>query len=513
MTANLKPLVVVMVLSLLLFALAKPLALRFCDKAVYDRRRNVWLALTFVAFISPSFWYYTLLAMPLFYWCGKRDPNPVALFLVMLHVIPPVNIYIPTPVIKYLFELNNFRILALVVLLPMVIQMYNRPGGVNWSRYKYFDSFVLAFAAIQILLFLPYEAFTSSMRRGFLMVLDCGLIYIVFSRMGGDLRRLTDALAAFVLGCALMGIIALFESSRDWLMYPGIAQAWGDANEFAWLLRGDELRAQAASGHALALGYLLAMSIGFWLYLKNYIRSPAKSYAAFFLLAAALYITISRAPWLIAIIIYLVYQLTTASKENKNLSRSLLFCFLVSAFLVTPWGQPILDKLPFIGTVGAESVEYRQELWNTSMLLIQQNPWFGSPFVMGKMESLRQGQGIIDLVNVFAAMALFYGVVGLTLFLAPFLIGLIGAFLRTRQLLKLDKRQAWMGAALVATMVGTAFMLGAGSFGTSLPIMYWMLTGLAAELTTRQLPQAAAVPGAVRASATAGVRPVRKSTA
>jgi hypothetical protein len=46
---------------------------------------------------------------------------------------------------------------------------------------------------------------------------------------------------------------------------------------------------------------------------------------------------------------------------------------------------------------------------------------FGNPFVLLDMEELRTGDNIIDLVNAYAQVALFYGLVGLALFCLLFM--------------------------------------------------------------------------------------------
>ena len=55
MSALLKALVVVLVIALAIFQLARPVALRFMSASDFARRRNVWLAITVAAFVCPDF--------------------------------------------------------------------------------------------------------------------------------------------------------------------------------------------------------------------------------------------------------------------------------------------------------------------------------------------------------------------------------------------------------------------------------------------------------------------------
>src|ERR1043165_3860878 len=90
MLLNAKALVVVLLCALAIFALTKPLFLRFTAPEDFARRRNVWLLLTIAAFLSPSFWIYVMIAMPVMAWAAYRDSNPTALYLFLFFVIPPV---------------------------------------------------------------------------------------------------------------------------------------------------------------------------------------------------------------------------------------------------------------------------------------------------------------------------------------------------------------------------------------------------------------------------------------
>src|SRR6266404_6750544 len=122
MLASIKELIVVLAISATVFQLAKPIALRFMSAEDFSRRRLVWFVLTAVSFVSPNIWLYALVAVPMLVWANRNDSNPIALYLLMLHVIPPVSVSIPLIGNNGLFSLDNYRLLAFCVLIPAAIR-------------------------------------------------------------------------------------------------------------------------------------------------------------------------------------------------------------------------------------------------------------------------------------------------------------------------------------------------------------------------------------------------------
>jgi hypothetical protein len=192
----------------------------------------------------------------------------LALYLMLMFVIPPMEVRIPTIGIGNLFEMSNIRMLNLIVLLPAAVRSVSSSRG--GLRLTHVDVIVLLFGALQTVLLMPYESFTNTMRRSFLFFLD---VYIVYFAFQPALRRSPPARRR--VGVALPGRrnfprrLRRFESIRAWLLYIGIGEIWAHVNRDAYLMRGDSLRAQAAMGHSITLGYLISMALGFWLYLRR----------------------------------------------------------------------------------------------------------------------------------------------------------------------------------------------------------------------------------------------------
>lgn len=476
MLTNIKALLVVLVLALLVFHWARPICLRFMALEDFERRRKVWLLLTCFAFLSPTIWIFLLFAGPLLVWAQKRDSNRAALFVMCLSAAPPVTLAIPTIGIGALFDMNLPRALALTVLLPYVVANWGQRSPTRTPLVAAIDYLIGGFLFIQLVVLLPYDSVTNILRRGLHFSLDFVLIYYVFSRSLLKQSSLYEVVAVFCLTCAVAAPLSVFEGARSWLLYQGIGEAWGRPDPFAWLFRGSVLRAQAAAGHSLTFGYYMAMGFGLSMMALRRFDSRKLTIVVGLWMWAGLIAAYSRAPWLTAILFSIVAAVLLPGAVS-NLKRLIFGGGVVGALLImSPFGDAIIDSLPFIGSIDSENVTYRQQLATMSWNLIQKNPFFGDPLVLRDMEQLRQGQGIIDIVNSYASVALFNGLVGLTLFVTPLLLSAYGAFKVLRKTRHIDDNDAALGAGLIAAMASTLFFIATAGYS-------WLLFGLAGLLT------------------------------
>lgn len=471
MLINLKALVVVLALGWAGFAFCRPICLNFMTAEAFARRRNVWFALTIVGFVSPSFWIYAIVALVVLAWAAGRDDNPLALFAMTLFVVPNVSFYIPMVFINNLFDLTQYRILSMAIVIPAIFrpQYGRRPPQPPFRRE---DAVLAAFLLLQIILVMPYQSGTATMRKTVLLFMDIFVLFYAFSRLGTR-ERLTEVMASFWIGFGVMAPMAIFESVKGWLLYTGISGVWGDPNVFSWLFRGDSLRAQAAANHSINLGFHLSMALGFYLYLRTRGVDRFRDLTVFATLIGGLVVTYARGPWVAAICLGLLFLAFRPDAGKRLAGAMAVVGVLFAVMYVSPLKETVLDRLPFIGTADQETVEYRRMLAEVSWTLIQQNPFFGDPFVAYSMESMRNGQGIIDIVNGYIYTALFNGLVGLALLVGFSLLALFRGFAALRRS-NGDADAATLGAALVACMVAALLYVATAGYNETL----YMLFGL-----------------------------------
>ncbi len=487
MDSHYKAFIVVALVTVGVFALVKPIFAQWMSPQDFALRRNCWFAITTAAFLVPNFWVFMAVAAVVVAIAVSRDSNPAALYLFLLLVVPPLQADLPTfGVIKTLFPLQNFRLLSMVLLIPVALRLLrqNRQpghgggGSPSPTRLLGPDLFLLSFLLLQLVLYAPYESLTNSIRRAFLMLLDTWLPYYVMSRACRDRQMIVEAMSALVLAAFILAPLAIVETLKAWLLYGGLGDAWNIPNTL-YLRRNDVLRASVTSGHAIVLGYFFAVALGMWLYLQ---RQVPRGWAAMGvgILAVGAAATFSRGPWLGAVIAVLGYLALGPGALKRSIKGLSLFVVVGAITLVTPLGQRIVGALPFFGSVGSDTVSYREQLLHVSIQLIQQNPLFGSPGFLAQMEELRTGEGIIDLVNTYATFALSFGLVGLALFAGFMALTVLRTWRVVRAVAAEDADFAMIGVSLLACLASVLIMLATVSNYLSIPYVYLALAGLAA---------------------------------
>ena len=483
MPAHYKAFLVVMIVTAIAFWLARPAFTNFMADDAFKRRRNLWLTITACAFLIPNFWLYMAVAAGLIWRAAKREPNPAALYLFLLLVVPPFQQAIPGfGLINQLFPLDHFRLLGLFLIVPAALSLRRAAKESSNPRVQSTwlapDVLLIIYGALPIILYAPYVSLTGTMRGTLLLGVDVLLPYYVLSRSCRTKAMVVEAVAAFALAAVVLAPLALFESIKGWLLYSSLASYWQiDEGIYSYLLRGDVLRAQVTSGQSIVLGNFYAVVLGLWLYLQSGLTGFRRWLGTAAVVGGVL-AAFSRGPWVGAVVCCFAFFAVGPNAKTR------VFKFLGAAVLAavvalaSPFGDRILDNLPFIGTVDAGNVTDRQAINDRSIQIISQNPFFGSPYFGKSMEDLRTGEGIIDLLNVYLSIGMAYGLVTLTAFVLFLTTASIKCLRMTRMTALSDPDTSRLGAALSAAMAGTLVIIYTVSNYLSVPYLYVSLAAL-----------------------------------
>lgn len=483
MSEHLRALIVIIGLAIVVFVIAKgPACAGAMNAADFDRRRNLWFAITLIAFLAHNFWIYVFFTTILLLVTVSRESNKLAMFFFLVFALPAVAAQIPGPGgINQLFSVHYYRILALTVLFPAFLYLWFKKDSEGFGR-SLPDKLFAAYLILQLLLIMQFNSLTNALRHGvFYAFTDAFLPYYVASRSLKNIGEFRDALMAYVAGAFVISAIGAFEAAKGWLLYGALEDALGVPwNLGSYLSRDDTLRALATAGHPLALGYVLAIAIGYFLYLRKSATNPLAWGVGMTLLTVGLLSTLSRGPVMGALAIVLAFLATGTAFVSRAARLGFYVIITFTVMMATPASEIIIDYLGYFATVDTYNITYRVRLLMTSIDVIRQSPLFGAYdfYLIPEFQDLKQGQGIIDIVNTYVGIGLASGVTGLSLFCGFFIV--VGTRLKNalRSLPDHDSEHYILGRALLATLLGMLVLIFTVSNIVVVPIIYWTVGGL-----------------------------------
>lgn len=459
---NIKSLIVILVLASGVFVVFSRIFIgRYMSAPDYWLRILGWLTVTATAFLTGSFWIFSLLLLLVVTVLRIRDKRPLALYVLLVFCIPPFSAPLPAfGGIGYLLDFNYLRVLNIILLLPICIQLAKdarQSTGIANQWTKIVDLWVIGYIALRLTLMLTAFSVTVVLREATSMFIDIMMPYYAMTRGIRSRQDLREIMAALVLGWLAVAPAALFENLKGWLLYAQLpASLHLQEYRQTHLLRGDQLRATGPGAQPLVLGLFMMATVCLSSTLGRGL--PKMMYALMMGVACAgLYAPLSRGPWVSAAAAMLLFNLM-ARDASARIGRALGAGLIALPILVaTPYWEKIVDYLPFIGTVDEESVSYRQELFTASLAVIQQHPWLGSFTFYSHNEFAKLTQGedaFVDFVNTYVIVALSNGLIGLSLYVGIFAIVLYAIFQAWRANRR-DGELEVMGRSLLATSVGT----------------------------------------------------------
>jgi O-antigen ligase len=512
MPVNLKALIIVVFLAAIVFRVAGSFAPFFISTEDFARRRNAWYLLTATGLLAPNFWIFAIIAIPTMIIAGRKDTNPSALYLMLLQVVPPVNVPVPMIGMASLFNINNGLLLCFCVMTPVALRSF-RSKKSDEGRLGRMDYCLLVYGVLTAILYIHTEtpdgglypgSPTESLRRLFLFMVGKFVPYFAISRTVRSRELLVDTMATYCLDCAILSLIAIFESAKGWLLFGELAIRWGGSIPLftLYVTRGSSLRAMASTGHAMALGHTLVIALGFWLYLMSRLNTARSRVGGVGIIWSGLMAAYTRGAWIGGVLVYFAFAALNPRGLSKVFKATALTFVVAVPIWLSPLGDRIVNVLPFLGgKVDTFNIIYRERLFERSWQVIQESPLLGDQAAMLKMQDLRQGEGIIDLVNTYMGILLENGFVGMTLFLLFILAALGKAWSASRRHMSLDPDLGLLGASLVSCIATILILIWNESFGGVNVALFYALAALAvgyASLSAKRISQQPIGHGGVR---------------
>jgi O-antigen ligase len=419
---------------------------------------------------------------------GKDGSGRMPAYALLCCICPPMFVDLQhLGPLNDLMRLTPFRVLSLFLLLPEVFRILSRrhvARSPSWLTLC--DCTTAAYAIYWLVRHFSGASISSIGREALGQLLDSLIPYFVISRACVDFETRRRFLGFVLLGATYEAMVGIVESASRHYLYAQLqwlySIGWGQSTG---LLRGSWLRAEAAFPGPLALAVLLTFALGIWFALK----SPGKSRPYLVVagvLGAGLLATYGRGPILAAGILLLGAKLLRHMSTRRYLVIMVLGAIVISAGWKAGIGDAVLSLVgsaPGGDETADFNVQYRQQLLTTSLALLQQSPWWGVPNFIEQMQDLRQGEGLIDLVNTYLVIALNSGLIGLVLVMIPFAVTLWNETSRATANLALQREGAfWI--PLTASFMAAIFTVSPISIIA--PIMTWVVALALARLQDRQ---------------------------
>lgn len=403
----------------------------------------------------------------------------------------------PEYVLIVLSALVAFALLALTV--PLLFH----------DGLKAVDSFlILAFCVYTYLLMADQTTATAGFRFLADQLIIFALPYFVITRALKTQEDLDQALGGLLLASLVLAAIALVSTVKQWNFFfqhapPSIWTAYD--------YRGGFLRVTATT-NTHSLGFYLTAGILILPALQRSLKlSLLRLMALRLVMVAGLFFTGSRgamAALAIGLVVYTVLSLRKAAFR---------WVMIFVAALVAVLGARLFMGADYSKFDPYGTFDYRQQLLTTSIGFINDHLLFGSYYFLqsGRFDHLIQGQGIVDVTNLYLQIMLQYGLVGLMLFLALFfspMAKLATSLLQRPNVANIDAITTTQ-AALLSALVGWLVLVATTSdFGLTLQtgISLLALGQATAMITVRSKPKHLPYQQAAHASPGAG-RPVAQA--
>ncbi len=453
-------------------------------KTELRRWRNIWIAVVSAAFLSPDFWVFAAAISVIIAAFVPRSPEQrVAYYLLLVCALPNLSAEIPGfGGIRYLFELSYPRLLALLLLAPLLFNERRRlPSNLRLFRFPS-DRFVAGFVILVGLLAFRDDTITNALRQIAMLLLDIMVPYYAISRYLRTTEDINVALTAILVGILPIAYVGLFESLRHWHLYNEMARSLLGHALGGYDVRADVLRASAVFKSPIVLGYVMVIAFSLLLYLRAFLPKSKSLVLSGGILILALLGSVSRGPWVGFVVFFLAYIWSGRQRLRQYALAAVVILLSFPLIMLTPYGEKFVNLLPVVGSIRADTIEYRQKLAEISWELFQRNPVLGTTHYREtpEMESMRQGQGIIDIVNSYINIALAYGMLGLIAFLLIFYSTASHLYKLTKNKLRFRGNESLLSRILFAIHIYILSVIATVSSIDYVPIFYWTIVGLSA---------------------------------
>lgn len=387
-----------------------------------------WVTLTSVAFLSFNYYIFIGAAVIAVMMVRKTVPEQAqgGLYIVLLLALPALAKTIPG-----VFGLNKIVELSWPVILGLVFA-FSGKSRKTFAIKTRMDSVVIALFALVAVLSFRDTSITDGLRSAFLYFSLICIPYFIARKWCTNLISIRYCFFGLAFVVFVLSGIAIFVSLRNWNLYETLNAPMGlDVAEITgYKYREGFLRTSVTLG-AIHLAIVGFCGVVMYLYLAESKRKSLSQWLILGIFLFSIILTFSRAPWLIGAGMVSLYL--AMAHRSKGLVYLLVSAMVFSAILMAS-GMLDAVRQGFFLKDGS-NVEYRQQLLELGSAEIMHYPFFGNVHFMGspRLQVLRQGEGIIDIVNTYLQVGLQFGLIALALFVCVVVVWPIAQYRKLRK--------------------------------------------------------------------------------
>lgn len=369
------------------------------------------VALPLTAWTLPVWELLTLLMLLLVPMLARRGGQVAPIYLAALLLLPALDRTIMLGAVKA-FDFGLHDALACGAAAALLIH----PGWRPATRLT-LDLPILALMGLFVFAFGRDTSATNGLRLVANVGLDCGVPYYIVSRSlrtREDIERCMLYLAATAI---VLSSILLFEVWTTWPIYNVLYDRFGVDMVLIVKNRGGLLRAGGPFLESTSVAMVLLFCFLAAWPLRHAFRSLLHHRAVLALLLVGLAAPQSRNAWL-----GLLLGMTWMDLYRRRMGRAVLRVAAAGlAYLgLTSIGQANHEIAETIGLAGtsADTVDYRRRLLERGLEELWHRPVLGyaRDELLARLDDMKQGEEIIDFVNMHLYVALSAGLAGLAIF-------------------------------------------------------------------------------------------------
>lgn len=444
-----------------------------------NRWFGAWIVLSIAAFAAGHFLVFAgIVLITCLILSRPADTVAPAIYVLLLPLIPLFPWTIPGfGGINFFLGLDLQRLLTLFVLLPALLAARHRNEPRRPLIANAIDLCFFGYCAWMMLLSLIHRDTPTDKLRFFVESFVFLLIpYLACSRLIRTVSQFRTMIIALAFTGILECFIVLVEQRMGWWSYRVVPTALKMEPPQAFTLASEirfgflRVRGGLEASLGIFLNFALAAFICLWR--LKYVQAGWRAWTTAAIFVLMIFFTGSRGAWIACA---LMLAATVGFAFIRTPIRFVIAA-IFAAFVAPAARDYVLGKDEF-GTF-----DYRSELIKSALPMAWEKPVFGwgslqKLYATGRLDHLRQGQGIIDFVNTYLGELVLRGIPAVALMGGVLFFSLWSVLIRHRAA---GERgfQPEVAAMLAAMVVAFAFMLVTISAVAHIPSYLWLLAAL-----------------------------------